>query len=242
MYKIAICDDDQLFCNKLEEMVKQYGIVRQVNLEIEVYYDGVTLSNHIQSVGHYDIIFIDIEMDMMSGIELGKYIRGLKDELTKIIYVSAKQGYAMELFQVRPVDFMIKPVDSTQLYDSLDKSIELIGEQTQYHYYKIDQDTMKIPINKIVYFESESRVIHMHTIDGIIIDYNGKIEELAASVDPKYFWRIHKSYLINYMHVKRFRYKDLDMEDGNTVPISQTYRKTTNSQLKSIMGKGDHNV
>lgn len=241
MYKIAICDDDSLICSKLEKLILDYRKDKNIPLEVEVFYDGASLKENIQTIGTFDIIFLDIEMEELSGIELGKYVRSLNDELTKIVYISSKQGYAMDLFQVRPIDFMVKPIEQKLVYKNLDKCIELIGEQTQYLFYKIDQDTMKIKVNEILYFESENRVIHMHTLDGII-DFYGKLEEITTRLDPKYFWRVHKSYIINYMHVKRFRYTDLDMENGTTLRISQTYRKEIRDLQNKIMNKGAQNV
>ncbi len=68
---------------------------------------------------YFGLIFLDIEMQYVNGIEAGKIIREkMKDELTKIVYISGSDNYAMELFQVRPLDFLIKPISKDYWEDN----------------------------------------------------------------------------------------------------------------------------
>ena len=97
MFCVAICDDDELLCSQLEGMLEPYrkrGLIRS-----EIFHSGEKLCKALDSGKHYDLLFLDIELCVMNGIDVGKKIRDVLDnERIHIIYISAKQEYAMELF------------------------------------------------------------------------------------------------------------------------------------------------
>ena len=76
----------------------------------------------------YDIIFLDIMLPQMDGVELGSYIRNVKnDNYTQIVYISSETSYAMELFEVRPLNFLIKPLDEKKIQKVLELFLKLNG-------------------------------------------------------------------------------------------------------------------
>ncbi|MEL7568552.1 MAG: response regulator [Dehalobacterium sp.] len=80
-------------------------------MEIEVFFSGEKLYQFICEGACFDIVFLDIELPKISGIDIGKKIRDeMHDETTKIVYISGKDSYAMGLFDVRPLNFLIKPI------------------------------------------------------------------------------------------------------------------------------------
>ena len=114
--KIAICDDDQILCHHLEEMLLELGRKEQTVLQTELFFDGDTLWNYLKQGYRFDLLFLDIEMDRMDGIAVGRAIRNiLGDEDCRIVYISSQESYAMDLFAVRPMDFLIKPVTEARL-------------------------------------------------------------------------------------------------------------------------------
>ena len=195
--------------------------------------------SHLKIEGGYDLIFLDIEMQKMSGIELGKLIRNeRRDELTKIVYISWNRGYALDLFQVRPLDFIIKPIDPDRVFFNVEKTLELLNRQTQYFMYQSDNVRKKMPVNDILFFESANRLIRMFTVSGVV-EFYGKLEEISERLDSKYFWRIHKSYLINYVHGDKFDYKSVLMNNDRELPISQSQRKTVRELQRNLIAGGE---
>ena len=118
MLIIAICDDEKNICTSLERVVEEYALGKNINYNIESFNSADELLKHILlKKNSYDIIFLDIEMKGINGIEFGEILRGdMKDEKTKIIYISWENSYAMDLFKVRPFDFLIKPLEETNMY------------------------------------------------------------------------------------------------------------------------------
>ena len=105
--------------------------------EVESYYDGEHLIEQLNNGAYYDFIFLDIHLTAMNGVDVGKWIREeLKDYKTFIIYISSDISYAMELFQVQPFDFLIKPLKPEQVYNVIDKGICRLKESIRFLQYK----------------------------------------------------------------------------------------------------------
>ncbi len=237
MINIAICDDDEQVRISVEEMIREHFKAQNIKGHLEVYFSADKLLGDLNGGSSYDLIFLDIEMEGISGIELGRIIREKKkDEFTKIVYISHQEEYAMDLFKIRPMDFLVKPVAYKDVIFNIDKSIEIIGEQSQMFRFAYEKVMKTIPIKDIIYFESSNRQINMYTVDGIIHFYE-KLEDVEKRVDERYFWRIHKSYLINSLHAEKFEYTKANMSNGIKLSISQKYRSDVRQFQKNVMGK-----
>ena len=101
MYRVGICDDDTILCSLLEEQIQALFVEISTGFEIEVWYDGESLENDLKKGIGLDILFLDIELLQKNGVEVGAFIRDeMGDTELHIVYISSKQGYAMELFKM----------------------------------------------------------------------------------------------------------------------------------------------
>ena len=113
--RILICDDDPVFCDELERDLEQYEIIHRLEFEILKVFSGEQALDALAQ-GDWDVLFMDIEMPTINGVEAGKRVREqLQNYSLKIIYVSSRQEYAMDLFKVDTFDFLIKPVAYEEL-------------------------------------------------------------------------------------------------------------------------------
>lgn len=112
MYMIAICDDDVAACAEIERHLLAYARTENVQLEAEVFLGGKELSERLKKPGiHFQLLFLDIELGDTDGITVGNMLREeLANERTQIVFISHRQEYAIQLFQVRPMDFLVKPI------------------------------------------------------------------------------------------------------------------------------------
>lgn len=107
--KTVICDDEKSTCSELEEIILKYAKEKSVSLVTEVFYSGDTLLDYLKRE-KINILFLDIELPGKDGVMVGKYIREvLEEENIFLIYISSKENYALQLFQNRPFDFLVKP-------------------------------------------------------------------------------------------------------------------------------------
>lgn len=225
MFRIAICDDEPVICSQIEKIVLDYGRKTSHEIEVDVYFSGEELYRLLRDRTYYDMLFIDIELKALNGIDVGRKIRNeLRNDSLQIVYISGKDSYAMDLFEVRPMHFLAKPIDAEKIKAVLVKGMELSNKLCQTFQYKNGRATRKIAIKNILYFESIDRKVRMVTLDGDEIFY-GSLSDIFKQLEKYSFFFCHKSYLVNYHHVTKFEYERLLMKDGITITISQPKRK-----------------
>lgn len=185
----------------------------------------------------YDIIFLDIELESITGIEVGHYIREeLHNDDSQIIYISSFTKYALELFQVRPMDFLIKPVKKERIIKSIETATKLLKKGEVCFQYKQGRDWNKIYIKDILYFKGKDREVEMITKDNVIIFYSS-LEKVFEQLKNYNFFYAHKSFLINYFHVIEFFYDKLIMSNQDVIKIAQTRRREVREIQKEYLFK-----
>lgn len=225
MFRIAICDDEKAVASQIENILLKYSKRTYLEVDITMFYSGEELYRYIESGHEFDLIYLDIEMKIMSGLEVGKKIRNImKDHKTEIVYISGKDGYDRKLFDVQPLHFIPKPISPKMVIKDL-KLAMLRGDKLRGIFtYRKTIETYKVQIKDIMYFESLNREIKIVTINNEDTFY-GIIQEIFETVAKYQFIRIHRSYVVNYRHVAIFKYDKVIMRNGIQLTISQPRRK-----------------
>lgn len=229
MFKVAICDDNEAICSEIENILENFFSTELIQYEIDSFSSGEELLGELKSNEKYDLIYLDIELAELNGIVVGRYIREeLLDDFTQIVFISAKPSYALELFQVRPMNFLVKPFTDKQVVDALQKTLELQGRQTRIFLYKSGKIETRIPYKDIMYFSSDVKKILIHRRNRVDSFY-GKLSELKLPVSD--FIQIHKSFIVNKQFVVRFKFDSVLLSNSEELPISRVYRKTVRDNL-----------
>lgn len=93
MFKIAICDDEPIICSYIEKIIHDYSKSIAESIEVEVFFSGEELYKYLKNEINFDLIFLDIELSKLNGIDLGKKIREeMKNEIAQIVYISSKES------------------------------------------------------------------------------------------------------------------------------------------------------
>lgn len=225
MVSIAICDDDFTVCTSLENMLADICKSSMTKYKIDVFYSGRGLLERLLDNSYYDVLFLDIEMCNINGVEVGKFIRDkMNNDIMHIVYISGRDSYAMELFDTRPLNFLIKPLTKDKINKAFKIALKLIQKGSENFIYHIANTSYKRPIKDILYFESDNRKINIVTNFNTESFY-GKMDNVYEQVKDFSFLYIHKSYLINYDHVVSIAYDHLIMSNGVELGISQKRRK-----------------
>ena len=231
MYRIGICDDDKILCADLEEQLYALSKEMALKVEIDVWYSGESIQDDLQKGIELDLLFLDIELVQENGITVGKFIRNeMEDMQTHIVYISSKEGYAMQLFKVQPLDFLIKPVSVEQLKEVLMRSVKQKSRPDAYFEYQKGNSVFRIPIKDIAYFTSMDKKIVIIKKDGEE-EFYGKLKNIAENL-PVEFIMIHQSYIINQAYVREYSYETVKMVNGENLNISKPYRKETRRKIK----------
>ncbi len=230
---IAICDDDYYFCAILEKYVLEYKEKSGIGVEIKVFQKGESLLKYIEDEHKFDLIFLDIELDTKTGIEIGNTIRkDMDDHISKIIFVTAKDGYELQLFGIQPLDFIKKPIDKVKLFSVIDLGLKLLHIEKGIFTYKKAHDFINVRIDEIVYFEKDGRKIKIVTTTGV--DYfNGTLEQIKMQ-NPEIFAVPYNSFVVNWEKVNRLVKDHLIMQNGDKIPVSQRNAKAMRQKLMNF--------
>lgn len=234
MLSIAICDDDIQITGSMERLVEKIAKRNFVDIDIEVFWDGKCLADAVIAGNSFDIIYLDIEMSGEDGISAARRIRHY-DKNTLIIYVTSHENHMKESFEVRPFQFLVKPVSEDQMEVCFKAAYEDINSSDFYFRYSYQRMNHKVPVRDILYFESKKRKVFIVTEEETFELY-AKLNEIENSLKncKVSFLRVHQSFLVNYKHIKGQSYDLILMDNGKEIPISEDRRKMISAQYCSM--------
>lgn len=217
VWKIAVCDDETVFLEKIQQLAAQYYSERNIQAEIHCYdnTDAFLQSNLVE----YDLILLDMNMQEKNRIEVAKELRSQKIE-TPIIYISAYIEMAPYGYVVNAFRYLLK----NDLEETFCFAMDDVMKELKHHLETIEVRTENVQIelrlSDIVFVESYKRYVLIHTKKDEYKQY-GKISDMEKMLCQKEFLRVHKSYLVNLDHVVKIKNRILFLDNGEEVPCSK---------------------
>ncbi len=242
MLNVAICDDNKQVCHTLRNELSEYAIINSVEFNINIFYSGESLIDHLKTLCCFDLIFLDIELVTTTGVIIGNKIRKqLDDYNTKIVFISAVRGYEDQLFDIQPFNFLRKPIKRESLFSCLDLAVKLSTEEKLFFEYKIRHEVIKVSLNKIIFFENKLRKIRILTVYDCQ-EFYGTFNDLLKRL-PKTFIQVHGSFIVNYNYIEKITKKSITMTNGDEVAVSKNYLpRIYELQMALMREKRDANV
>lgn len=232
MYNIGICDDGENVCTCIENMILQYMKEKKIQADTNVWYTGEGLRDYLERGNPLDLLFLDIELLGMTGIEVADYIRNrLDDREMQIIYISGKASYAQRLFKTQPLDFLVKPISQNQMNDVLETAFRVMKRKNEKFEFQQGKEYYFVPMGEIAYFGSEGRKVKIVTLKETF-EFYGRLREVAKRL-PADFFAIHKSYIVNQEHIFQYTYETVELVNGTVLPISPANRKQVRRRVLS---------
>ena len=240
MVMVAICDDETKISADLERALIDIFDKLNVEYEIDVFFGGTELVRHLEAGTHYDLIFLDIEFakEEINGVEVGRLIRDSHQNNTvSIVFISWEKKYAMQLFEIRPLNFWVKPLEDDKIEHTVRTHLNITGLWARVFVYKKGYDTVKVQIKEIIYVESRDRKLILHLANGREEEFYGSLKEIYEEQLKKFnFLFIHASYVVNYEYVASMKYNQLFLMNRTTpLPISQNKREAVRKNYYEIM-------
>ena len=208
MLRVAIVDDETKCINDVENLLKEYSkakfIIEKFNSPKEF------LTNNIKK---YHLIFLDIEMPEVNGIELAKKIR-LKNNQALLYYVSNYFSYVTKAMHNTAFTFITKPIDREDFFMEIDRGVKKINDT--YSRLKIEWEKAEfyIPIDNIVYIESYNKHCNIIMADGSEYKTAKRLFYLADILKRYNFAQPHKSYLVNLKYVSGTKKSEINFIEG----------------------------
>ncbi len=221
MIKIAICDDDKNIINMLKEVIINYGKMYGYYFKIETFECGKTLEKILKDE-IFDIIFLDIELNGILGIDIGNKLReNINNYLTKIIYVSSHTNYALAAYDTMPTDFIFKPLKIEKIEKSISNVLKVINFTKKEFIYTINRKINKVLLTDILYFESYRNIVKIYTIDGREDKFYSTLKQVMDSLNSQIFIQQHKSYIVNIEYISKIEKNDIILFNQQKIPISR---------------------
>ena len=242
MIYIAICDDEMKIGSEIERILIELLDNHNLPYEIDVYYSGTELWKVMEGGAYYDLIFLDIEFagHEINGVEVGQLIREAhQNQMVSIVYISWEKKYALELFELQPFNFLIKPLKREKIESVVEKYLKIAKLWSETFTYKVGHDTFKVQIKDIIYLESYDRKLILHLADGRKEEFYGSIKEAYEEQLKKYdFLFIHKSYVVNFDYVAALKFSQLVLVNDTTpLPISKHRRGEVKEAYYEIINR-----
>jgi len=231
MYRIGICDNDEILGLQLENYIQEYCQHHGQKADTLIFLTPGELFDSIEKDGPFDLLFLDIELKGITGIDVGKILRkALSNEITQIVYISSKTDYTMKLFETHPLYFLIKPVKPEDITHVMNTCDRLFLHNDTYFEYKAGKKMCRVNQRHIMYLQSAGKTIHMYTTFGSNVFY-GKLSNALKQLNENLFYSVHRSYIINWNYVAAYHIENLVLSDKTVIPISQSKRKTVRKQI-----------
>jgi DNA-binding LytR/AlgR family response regulator len=242
MIKIVICDDEPIQLEKIHNLTKLIWDYEPNPYEVDIFSSGEALLSELEKGTVYDIALLDIQMKKISGVEVGAILRQqFQNTNTILIYISAYDSRAKEVFYFNAIRFLAKPVETKLFKEALLYAIKLINERESRSWFSfkdfITGKEVILPLDSILYFvitEKRSRRINIITSESQYV-YYGKMADINARLSQNDFLRIHEAYIINFKHISEISYKEVIMDNNVSFTISGARRKNIRKQYFQII-------
>lgn len=231
MIHIAICDDEKIILERIRQFVKDFFRTKNIQVRITLFLNGEEL---LRSEREIDILFLDIQMDKMDGMETARRMRrrGFRGEL---LFITIVREMVFRSFEVRPFDYILKPLDREVFDGTMERLLGVMRRaETGKLFVQRGQENHIISFREIVYCEVIDRKIYLHLSSGKVLDYYEKMNRLVRTLDDR-FYQCHRSYLINLQYIQGYRNGAAFMEGGHEVPVSRLRGKEFSSVVLRYM-------
>lgn len=215
--QIAICDDEGVFRQELHKVLLNFKRNKRIYIDIYEFENGEDL---LQSDVVFDMVFLDYQMPGMDGMKAARKLRN-KNSICSIIFVTAYPEFILESFEVQPFRFMIKPIDTKKINDTLDNYIK--QQKLLYPLLIIENGEQKsVKAQDIVYLEGDGKYCYVRTTEETI--HSSKTLSQVYKLLPQHcFYRIHKSYVINMYFISSVKNNVVTFINGEMAIIGRNH-------------------
>ena len=240
MIKCIVVDDEALARRLLSDHISKIP-----ELELVAQFENPLQAKSALVTHNIDIMFLDIQMPELTGIE---FIKSLKEKPLTIL-ITAYPDYALQGYELDIIDYLLKPVSFERFYQAVNKAIDYLhhkssslkesydNEENTYEkgffYVKADYKIVRINFNDILFIEGLKEYVRIHTGNKNIITYIS-MQRMMELLPKKYFFRVHKSYIVNLQRIESVQ-GNLISIGGQKVSLSKNQRNEFIARINKLL-------
>lgn len=247
MKKVLIIDDENRTRELIARMIDSFG------LDVETIPEGENVQSGIEAIEKHqpDIVFIDIQMPDGTGFDV---IRAIENKTFEVIFITAHEEFAIKAIKFSALDYLLKPVDTTELKAALEKAIETVDDKKEPSQFEALQSNIQptekrrlvlktqesvhvVELDQIIRCEADRNYTSFFLKDNKKILVSKTLKEYETLLSAHNFLRVQQSHLINIDYVDRYDKKNggaVVMKDGSEVPLSPAKRDLFFKRLENI--------
>lgn len=222
MYTIGICDDDKYYLDIINSNILEFAKLMNIGVDIYKFESGQDFLNTLtEASNHFDIIFLDIDMPFINGLETAEKLRTLGIE-SLLIFVTSMEDKVFDAFGYDALRFVLKRNLKADFQNAFIKAIDVLNQTNKVFSFKTSEGLIKLPINEILYFIFEDRKVKVICHNKLVYILNSvtllQIEEL---VSQNGFVPINRYVIVNVKYVSGINKNCLTMDNGDYFDISR---------------------
>lgn len=237
MFQICICCNDKIFSDNLSKNITEITANNKIHSKTDLYSSVENLLFDIEEFNiNPDLVLVDINLDSLVYSET---IAKIKSSLLGaiVVFMSGTTKFISSLMDIVSFNFLAKEnITYEDLQAKTIKAYEISNKKKHKLFvFKKGHNKSIIATNRILYFEIINRIVSMHCIDDNIIDFYGTMETLEKELQARGFIRIHRSYLLNTLHISTVNKKSVTCINGDMLPIGNKYIQNVNVAFANII-------
>ena len=222
MIRAAIIEDQEKDASILVSCLQRYGSEQHMEIEISCFQNGILFLRQYR--GNCDIIFMDIDMPMIDGMNTARSLRQI-DPHVLLIFVTALARYALNGYEVNAFDFIVKPVQYSHFTGKMQRALKkLSAENRTKVLIKSSEKTFSVYTDEIIYVDIFNHMLSFHTTDNVVVT-RGTIKDAVQTLNNSCFTLCNKSCIVNLRYVQMIENDEILLSNGERLQISRP-RKT----------------
>ena len=232
--KIAVCDDSRMDRENLISLLREYEQSKSIEFEIAEYDSGEALLENTAVLQDCRIIFMDINMEQVSGLEAAAKIKSLYPGV-RIVLVTAFMNYALEGYKVKASRFLVKDDLPITIAECMDALVGEIEQEAQIMEFPFVEGSIRLKAGDIIYIETDKHKNVFYTQENSYSIYK-KMDELEDELRGFGFVRIHQSFLINMHYIKKLSSYVMTLTTGKEISVPKTRYAEVKKQYTLFKG------
>ena len=233
MIRIAVVEDEAESTELIKHYLSRYEKEKKETFEVDYFSNGLDFLDDYHP--NYDIVFMDILMPHINGMDTAKKLRRIDNDVC-LIFITSMAQYAINGYEVNAVDFILKPVGYVNFSSKLQKTIGRLSRQKDKRIcVTIDGMQKFISAKDVMYIEVQGHNLSFHLADGETLITRGKLDLLETELSAHHFYRTYKSYLINLNYVKEVKLNSVIVGDADII-VSRSRKKDFMRKLADFLG------
>lgn len=230
---IAICDDEKVIRQQIKGLIEK----QRADCNLQLYETGEEL---LAAGKHFDVVFLDIQMAGMNGIETARILREQNEE-TILIFITGIKEYVFDAFDVAAFHYLLKPIEENKFMEVFDRAVKEAKrrkeEGQKQLFIKTRQRNIILEQKNILYIENRGRKAEIHTVDETVEIYASMIE-LEKQLGGE-FYRCHRGYLVNMAHIAEYENDSISLSNGEKIFMAkERYNEFVKAYMRYLRKAG----